>query len=272
MDQSDGRGRPKGRIVFVLGHRGMLGAVVRRYLGERGHEILTSEARYRGEATDGLVQEVLGSRADAVVNCLGVTPASTASSGEMMAANALLPVHLSAVLGDRLLIHASTDCVFDGLRGWYRVDERPNATDPYGLSKLIGEACVRAPSVVVLRTSIVGPPARAGRGLLGWFLRQEDSVEGWTNHRWNGITTLAWAELASRTLEGHGLSPGLHHPTTPAAVTKEELLRMFGEVFERRVDVRPVRAARACDRTLVPTVTVAPLYAQLVELRSWMQR
>jgi len=81
---------------------------------------------------------------------------------------------------------ASTDCVFDGRRGRYRADEPPNAKDAYGLSKLVGEACVAAPNVVVLRTSIVGPPAGNGRGLLGWFLRQESPVDGWTDHLWNG--------------------------------------------------------------------------------------
>ena len=169
----------------------MLGALVHRYLRERGHAVLTSDKRYCGEPIDELVQEVVNSPAEAIVNCIGVTPVSGASGREMMPANSLLSVHLSSMLGGRLLIHASTDCVFDGRRGWYRSDEPPNATDAYGLSKRVGEACVAAPNVVVLRTSIVGPPAGAGRGLLGWFLRQDGPVEGWTNHRWNGITTLA---------------------------------------------------------------------------------
>jgi dTDP-4-dehydrorhamnose reductase len=248
----------------------MLGALVDRYLRDRGHAVLTSDTRYSGEPMDGLVKEVVDSPAEAIVNCLGVTPESGQSSREMMAANALLPVHLSSVLGGRLLIHASTDCVFDGRRGWYRADEPPNATDAYGLSKRVGEACVAAPNVVVLRTSIVGPPAGAGRGLLGWFLRQEGPVEGWTDHRWNGITTLAWAELAARTVEGSGVSPGIHQPTAAAEVTKDELLRMFGEVFEHRVDIRPVRTAQACDRTLLPTMAMPPLRLQLIALRTWM--
>lgn len=270
MDGSASRAEAKGRVVFVLGHRGMLGALVHRYLRERGHDVLTSDTRYCGEPIDELVHEVVSSPAEAIVNCLGVTPASGASGREMMAANALLPVHLSSVLGGRLLIHASTDCVFDGRRRWYRADEPPNATDAYGLSKRVGEVCVAAPNVVVLRTSIIGPPAGAGRGLLGWFLRQEGPVEGWTDHHWNGITTLAWAELAAKAIEGSGVSPGLHQPTTAEEVTKDELLRMFGDVFEHRVDIRPVTTAQACDRTLLPTMAVPSLRLQLIALRAWM--
>jgi|ERR1035437_2505573 dTDP-4-dehydrorhamnose reductase len=264
------RAEAKGRVAFVLGHRGMLGAVVHRYLRERGYAVLTSERRYGGQSIDELVQEVVDSPAGAIVNCLGVIPASGVAGREMMMANALFPVHLSSVLEGRLLIHASTDCVFDGRRGWCRADEPPNAKDAYGLSKLVGEACVAAPNVVVLRTSIVGPAAGAGRGLLGWFLRQESPVDGWTDHLWNGITTLAWAELAARTVEGSGLGPGIHQPTTAQEVTKDELLRLFGEVFEHRVDIRPVRTELACDRTLLPTTAMPPLRQQLIALRAWM--
>ena len=264
--------RAEGRVAFVLGHRGMLGSLVQRYLRERGHVVLTSEVRYSGRPSDELVQAVVNSPAEAIVNCLGSTPGSGSSEQEMMAANALLPVHLSRLIGGRLLIHASTDCVFDGRRGRYRADEPPNATDAYGLSKGVGEACVAAGNVVVMRTSIVGPPAGAGRGLLGWFLGQETAVDGWSDHLWNGITTLAWAELAAITIEGKGLAPGLHQPTTDRDISKEALLRMFGEVFEHRIEIRPVRTEQAIDRTLIPTTAMPPFRQQLVELRAWLGR
>jgi dTDP-4-dehydrorhamnose reductase len=272
MLDSLSRTQTKSPVTFLLGHRGMLGSTVYRYLLECGHSVLTTDTRYYGDPSDALLREVVDSSAQAIVNCLGVIPASGASDREMMAANALLPVHLSSVLGGRLLIHASTDCVFDGRLGWRSVNDSPNATDAYGLSKRVGETCVAEPNVVVLRTSIVGPPAAAGRGLLGWFLRQEGSVEGWTDHRWNGITALAWAELAAKTVEGRGVGPGLHQPTTAVEVTKDGLLRIFAEVFDHRIDIRPVTAAQACDRTLIPTVEMPPLPQQLTALRAWMER
>lgn len=37
----------KVRMTFLLGHRGMLGALVQRYLRERGHVILITERRAR---------------------------------------------------------------------------------------------------------------------------------------------------------------------------------------------------------------------------------
>ena len=243
--------------VLVLGSRGMLGATVARRLAELGHDVSVTSGRYAGSNDDPLIAEVMASDAEAIVNCAGVVNYGPG----LMVTNALLPLHLAAL--GRLLIQPSTDCVFDGRRGWYDVDEPPNATDAYGLSKRLGEGC--AASAIVLRTSIVGP---GERGLLGWFLRQEEPVEGWTDHIWNGITTLAWADLAAAILEG-GFSPGIYQPTTEYCVTKFEMLRLFGEVFRHPITVKPV-TTKACDRTLKPTYVMPPLPEQLVTLRDWM--
>lgn len=241
--------------VLIYGQRGMLGHVVARYLAEHGHQVIDG-GRYDGALT---LRD-----AEAVVNCAGVL------SGErgMYLANALLPLHLAARLDGRPLIHASTDCVFTGDRGWYRVDEPTDAQSDYGLSKRLGEGCLTYPNVFVLRTSIVGPPGDGGRGLLGWFLGQQGRVDGWTDHVWNGITTLAWAELARLALEDR-LAPGLHQPTTAETITKCEMLRLFGEVFDHRLEVREVTGI-PCDRSLVPTMAMAPLREQLHDLKAWM--
>ena len=102
--------------------------------------------------------------------------------------------------------------------------------------------------------------------MLGWFLRQS-AADGWVDHVWNGITTLAWAELALDAIEGC-IEPGLHQPTTQDTITKYDLLRLFGEVFDHRIEVRPV-STEPCDRSLVPTITMPPIREQLVALRDW---
>jgi dTDP-4-dehydrorhamnose reductase len=40
--------------IFVLGHRGMLGHVVARYLAQQGMEVLTTELRYTGNGSPDL--------------------------------------------------------------------------------------------------------------------------------------------------------------------------------------------------------------------------
>jgi dTDP-4-dehydrorhamnose reductase len=249
----------------------MLGSLVRQHLERKGYAVLTTDRRYTGDPADDLIREVASSSTDVVVNCVGITTARNVRDLSLFVANALLPVHLAAALGGRLLVHASTDCVFRGDRGAYDVAEPPDANDPYGLSKRLGEGCVREGNVIVLRTSIVGPEARSARGLLAWFLATPGPVEGWTDHRWNGITTLAWARLCEGIVAGtSALGPGLHQPCTADSVSKFELLELFAEIFDHRVEIRPIQTEVPRDRTLRPTVPMAPLRSQLIELRDWI--
>lgn len=245
--------------VFVLGHRGMLGQTVARYLAEQGYDIVTSDRRYTGMPDDSLIEALRSSSARVIVNCIGVLRPDPM----LMAVDALLPWEVAGL--GRLVIHPSTDCVFRGDRGWYSVEDPPDAitTDGrgfYGLAKRMGE--VHASNVVILRASIIAPSG----GTLGWFLSQSGPIDGWTDHVWNGITTLAWARLAAAALVGDIL-PGLHQPTTEP-ITKYDLLRLFGEVFDHPIEVRPVSAG-FCDRTLVPTIAMPPIRDQLTELRDW---
>jgi dTDP-4-dehydrorhamnose reductase len=249
----------------------MLGTVVVRLLVQEGYDVVTSDSRYGGRPDDGLIDEVRAASPRAVINCLGVIPATLSEAVPMMMGNGLLPIHLASAMPGVRIIHASTDCVFDGKRGWYRADEEPNATDAYGFSKRLGEKVALAPNATVFRASIIGPPASAGRGLLGWFLSSPGPVDGWSNHHWNGITTLEWARLARRALEGE-IGPGLHQPTTSMAVSKLELLRLFAGTFGHAIEIRPVVHREALDRTLAPTLEMPSLEVQLGELAEWMDR
>jgi dTDP-4-dehydrorhamnose reductase len=261
--------------VFVLGHRGMLGHVVARLCAERGCDVLTSSARYTGDPRDALIEAARESGADAVINCLGSTKRRGGDRAELYATNALFPVHLVARLyPGQHLVHASTDCVFAGTRGDYRLDDELDAEDAYGFSKRLGEVIAYGPHVTVLRVSIVGPDQRRdGRGLLAWFLRQptDTEVPGYTNHLWNGITTLEWATMAHeailRARRGEPFAPIIQPGTPP--VTKYDLLTLFRDVYATGHRIVRVRTADTVDRTLVPTDMRPPIAAQLVALRDW---
>jgi dTDP-4-dehydrorhamnose reductase len=261
--------------VFVLGSRGMLGHVVARRVAERGHEVITSPERYGGSPRDPLIEAARSSGCQAVVNCLGSTKRREHDLPELYRANAQLPAHLAARLRTtQHIIHASTDCVFDGHRGNYHVDDEPTADDPYGFSKRLGEMIAGRPNVTVLRVSIVGPDYRPNsRGLLEWFLSRSANtpVPGYTNWRWNGITTLEWADVALEVIErrrhGERLAPVLQPATVP--ISKYELLQKFRAAYETTHDIAPVPAPVAIDRTLVPTEPRPPIDDQLTRMREW---
>jgi len=252
----------------------MLGHVVARVGAERGHDVLTSTDRYVAAARDPLIETVRASGAEVVINCLGSTKRRGSDRRDLSDANALFPVQLVSRLdAGQHVIHASTDCVFAGTRGGYAVDEPTDADDDYGVSKVLGEAIALRPNVTVLRVSIIGPERADGPGLLSWFLRQptDDAVPGWTNHRWNGVTTLDWAgiafDVADRRRRGGHVAPILQPGTPP--VSKYELLCIFRTVYGTPHRIDPVETAAAVDRTLRPTELRSPIAEQLARLRSW---
>jgi dTDP-4-dehydrorhamnose reductase len=249
----------------------MLGHVVARVFTEQGYDVITSETRYSGGPADALVETCARSPARTVINCIGVR------GGEQLnSVNGLLPQHLALALGaGRLLVHASSDGVFSGNGGPYAVGAPPDAVDPYGTSKRLGElACALGPSaasVVVLRTSIVGPElTMPPRHLLGWFLSQSGSATGYDDQLWSGVTTLEWARAALRAARGdRAMFPGIHQLAPTEGVTKCRLLELIADGFGAATLVRPASSGKPLDRRLIPSTTCPPIGQQLRELRQW---
>lgn len=260
--------------VFVIGQNGMLGHVVMRYLSERGFSISTSDARYSADPRDPLIEAVRESEAQYVVNCLGRVKQKTSDRDDLYRANAIFPIQLASRLrSDQYLLHASSDCVFSGREGGYSSDGERDAADVYGVSKLLGEMVANAGTATVLRVSIVGPQLVGQTGLLSWFLGQpiDHPVAGFTNHLWNGVTTLAWAKLVEQCVNdrerGGQLSP-LMQIGSPV-VTKFELLCAFRQVFGTQHVIEPVEAPDRIDRSLLPDHQCSPIEVQLEELCRW---
>ncbi len=253
--------------VFVVGHRGMLGRDVVRWLVGNGHGVVTSDARFEGRDTDPLIEAVAVAACPIVVNCAAVLPSRTDTDTQWVV-NALLPMRLAATLGaDQILVHASTDGVFSGRGGPYRIDDRPDSVDSYGCSKRVGEWAVHFPGVVVIRTSIIGTSA----GLLGWLLTQTGEVDGFVNQRWSGITTLEWARRCGDIIaEGDGRSR-IEQVASPG-LSKFQLLGTAAQAFGLRVRIREAEASETLDRTLVPTIPADPIKDQLDDLLRWSTR
>jgi dTDP-4-dehydrorhamnose reductase len=188
---------------------------------------------------------------DWVVNCIGLTKAALderdpASVTLAIAVNTLFPralVRFAGAVGARV-IHLSTDGVFSGRAGPYAEDAGHDCPDVYGKTKSLGE--VAAPHVLSLRCSLAGLDPLGHRGLLEWFLGQPDGAEvvGYTDHLWNGVTTLELARLCQAAIGGGRFQAlvdeaPVHHVCPHPPVSKYELLRLCNAAFGRRVAVRP---------------------------------
>lgn len=270
--------------IVILGATGMLGSMLYRLLKDKYQLTITyrdpaklrllyeaygqSSARelqfdvaslyqdylngFQGQLVGPNTRVVLDSIRDAdwVINAIGITkPHSLTDPALTMFINGALPHVLSTQLGKRL-IHITTDCVFDGSEGApYTESSARRPVDLYGLSKLLGEPT----GSLVLRTSIIGPELGGGsEGLLGWFLSQAGGqIKGFTNHFWNGVTTLEFANICDRLVSGqvNYPGPGVYHVFS-TAVNKHEMVEKFKTVYDVAVEIEPFVAPMGVDRRL----------------------
>jgi dTDP-4-dehydrorhamnose reductase len=149
------------------------------------------------------------------------------------------------------VIQVATDCVYSGKGHAYDESAPHDCSDVYGRTKSLGEVCGGA--VCNLRCSIVGFERKSSLSLLNWFLSQprDATVNGFTDHLWNGVTTLHFAKICHGIITRRLAVPSLQHVVPDGAVTKDELLRHFSEAFGRQdIRINPVRSSTSIDRTL----------------------
>jgi dTDP-4-dehydrorhamnose reductase len=248
--------------VLVLGGTGMLGQMVYRVLSQS--EGLTVKCTSRSQLSDPLhfnvedgparLRQILERHGafDYIVNCIGVVKAhiderDSDSVRRAIIVNALFPHQLASVAAesDARVVQLSTDGVFSGDSGEPYLEDAPHdCVDVYGKTKSLGE--VLGPGFLNIRCSIIGPDPIEKKGLLEWFLAQPNGKElvGYTDHLWNGVTTLQFAGLCKRIIvqdcfaEIWNESP-VHHFCPNRPVSKYELLEIFKSAFGKHVMVRP---------------------------------
>jgi dTDP-4-dehydrorhamnose reductase len=250
----------------------MLGHVVARYLSERGCTVTTLRRRF-AERDLGFLREIEAAKPEWCINCTGLRASGGVRRDLLFEVNALLPQYCAQALRGRArFLQASTDGVFRPDFKDRAASEKGDATDDYGVSKRAAEEAVAGAGGIVVRCSILGPELGEPRSLLGWFLRQTGEVRGYTNHVWNGITTLEWAKVCWELMKRQRLVAGpVIQPGIWPAMSKCEVLRLIGQVWGLAVKVRPAQAAEAVDRTLIPTSRRPGLEQQLRELRAWYE-
>ena len=152
--------------IVVLGNAGQLGVELVRQLQERGYEV-TGWDKGEVDITDAQFVErsLAGVDPEVVINAAAYNQVDVAEREPLAAflvnALAVRNVALACRQIDALLIHFSTDYVFDGRAGRpYTEEDAPHPLGAYAVSKLAGELYAQAylDNPLIIRTSgVFGP-------------------------------------------------------------------------------------------------------------------
>ncbi len=271
---------------LVLGCNGMAGHMISCYLSEQGHDV-TGFARRKSKYVKTIVGDarnedfvrntIIEGKYDYVVNCIGILNAF-AEENKTVAVylNSYLPHYLADITQDMetSIIHMSTDCVFSGYKGAYTENDLKDGTTFYDRTKALGE--LDDDKNLTLRNSIVGPDIDTnGIGLLNWFMKQTQSVNGFTKAIWTGQTTLQLAKTME--IAAKEKATGLYNMVPNASINKYELLVLFNHYLRNdSLEIHPVEGVKL-DKSLIRTKFEfsyeIPDYEKMIcELAEWMRQ
>lgn len=242
--------------ILVLGASGMLGHMLFAELLERGLDVFGTTRSpmrccddWQRRLISGVDVSVFPSvltaldtiKPDVLINAVGLIRHLPEGKEILpcLTINATFPHLLQQATRERgmRLIHYSTDCVFDGKANRpYTEQDRPTASDVYGLTKFLGE--VSGLQAVTIRTSIIGPELRGKHSLIEWFLAQHGSVRGYTGAIYTGLPTSEHARILAEYILPHSNIEGLWQ-VAAAPISKYELLRLVASVYKKTVEIVP---------------------------------
>lgn len=246
----------------------MLGSALVHFLGSQKHDVV--EANRRGMSITGRNQALTFNaekpienqldlrHVDIVINAIGmirqlIDEKSAEKIQLAFQLNSSFPQNLNSfgMKTNTPIIQIGTDCVFSGTLGAYTEVSSFDPVDVYGLSKVEGE--LGSTNSVTLRCSIVGKELKSTNSLLSWVISQPTgaTLNGYTNHFWNGISTLHFSKIVNAIIQKEMFNLGTAHVVPRDKVSKYELIRLITSAFGRS-DLKVVEheAPVAIDRTL----------------------
>lgn len=254
--------------ILVLGKDGMLGTMVSKYftslneyevyLTSRRDDLTVFNDNVRKfdvskDPLEILINEI---NPDFLINCIGIIKPeinedNKESIEKAININTYFPLKISQLAKNKNFkyIQIGTDCVFSGGVGDYLEDASQDANDIYGKTKIGGET--EHADKYILRGSIVGPESGDGKSLLNWFLSQNlNKVNGFSDHMWNGITTLNFAKIVDGMIKNNNFNFHTQHVVPKDEVSKYDLLIYFKKYFDVDVIIEKSNSSNSVNRSL----------------------
>lgn len=247
----------KDKTIIILGSSGMLGKYLFKYFNSKDYSVIgiNRDVIDASKMTELRLRAILESDLkisgdDIIINCMGTIKPRVDALGDLNAiqVNSVFPRILANVCKDLgiKLIHPTTDCVYTGSKGSYNENDKYDVSDVYGMSKAMGEPN----NCTVIRTSIIGEEVGQGRSLVEWVKSSANkTVNGFTNHYWNGVTCLQFAKICEEIINNNLFWDGIKHIHSNT-LNKLELVQTLSSVYGLNITVNPTETQYMCDRSM----------------------
>jgi dTDP-4-dehydrorhamnose reductase len=128
---------------------------------------------------------------------------------------------------------------------------------------------------MVIRTSIIGEDKFSNKSLFSWVKSSKGkTIEGYTNHFWNGITAKQYGRLCKKIILNDLHTEGAFHVFSPEKITKFDLINLINKEFDFKIGVLPKEDDKKIDRSLSTIeglnkiLGIPPIQKQLMDLHS----
>jgi len=265
--------------ILLFGKNGQVGWELNRSLQLLGEVIALGRNEADFSSPDSLRKAVREISPNIIINAAAYTDVDKAEKEEDIATiiNATSPGVLAeeALRTNALLVHFSTDYVFDGTKGTpYQEIDAPSPVNAYGRSKLAGEQAIQASGCdyLIFRTSWVY--ASRGHNFLLTMLklaqeREElsivaDQIGSPTSARLIAEATVLCVQQAFKEKLVGVFSSGLYHMTTSGYTSwhgfTKEIVKIARNSLNLQLTIKDIKAIPTAD---YPTPAIRPVNSRL---------
>lgn len=263
--------------IILFGSTGMLGNYINKFLSNY-YEIYCITRNIFDIKNDNWnkLENILQnkcSKNDIIINCAGVIPQNYNINDyhTFIKINSIFPHKLNEISKNIKckFIHITTDCVFSGTKGNYTPTDTHDSKHIYGVTKSLGEPSDYA---TIIRTSIIGEELLNKKSLLEWVIsNKNNTINGYINHIWNGVTCLSLTKFIYYIIENNILWIGIKHIFSPEAVTKFDLCNYINQIYELNININVIEDIKSKNMTLldIPIYEFKSIYQQIEEQKEF---
>lgn len=260
-----------GMHIAVLGSTGMLGTGVLDYfhsvdipvieISRNSTGVYPNNRHIQFDITQDPISKLIDGLSDDsfLINASGMIKHKINSNSlddlaDAIKVNSVFPHELSekCFAKNIRIFQIATDCVYSGEQGNYSEADSHDPTDIYGVTKSLGEG--ESQNVMTLRCSMIGLERDSSYEFLNWVIDQplNQTIQGFENHLWNGLTTLHVAKILKGIIDMEGFREGVHHLVPKDFTSKLELIEIVASEFERQdLVVEKSKGDKGVDRRLI---------------------